>query len=391
MYLANVRKSWSSFMAMESAGGILLIAAAILAMLFANSPFADFYHDTLHLNISILAGDIGFSQSLHHWINDGLMAIFFFLVGLEIKREVMQGQLNSVNKAMLPVIAAIGGMIAPAVIYATINTGNDHNMRGWAIPTATDIAFALGILSLLGKRVPLALKVLLTAIAVIDDMGAVIIIALFYTTSLSYTALGFSAAMLVILFLMNRFNVYRIAPYVIVGFALWASVLESGVHATLAGVLTAMFIPFKSHEDKEAIGHTLEHKLHGYVAFGVMPLFAFANAGLDFRGLSLDSLSTPLTLGIILGLFFGKQIGVFGTIYLADKIGFARKPSTTTWAQIYGLALLCGIGFTMSLFIGTLAFRSNAELIPVQLGIMTGSFLSAVLGYFILSRNPTKE
>lgn len=363
--------------------------AALLAIVMSNSALSGFYDRLIHTPVSIRFGDVGLSKQLLHWINDGLMAVFFFLVGLEIKRELMGGQLSTKEHALLPVIAAVGGMAVPALIYYLINQGHPENLHGWAIPSATDIAFALGILSLLGTRAPVSLKILLTAIAVIDDLGAVVIIALFYTEGLSITALGFSGAAIGLLFLINKLGVRSTAAYIIIGLCLWLAVLKSGVHATLAGVITALFIPYhiteeEARQEKESMLVHMEHALHPWVSFGVMPLFAFANAGLSLHGLSFKNLMEPLTLGIMAGLVFGKQIGVFLPIYAAVKSGISPMPRNASWLQIYALSLFCGIGFTMSLFIGTLAFDDPALASPVRLGVLSGSLVSALAGLFLM-------
>lgn len=376
------------FFKLESAGGIVLIVSAVLAMIMANSPLAAVYDNTLHSKLGIVFGDFEFSKNLLHWINDGLMAIFFFLVGIEIKRELLGGQLSTKESAMLPALAAVGGMAMPALVYFLVNRNHPELLHGWAIPSATDIAFALGILSLLGKRAPLSLKVLLTAIAVIDDLGAVIIIALFYTANLSTSALGIAALLIVLLAAMNKFGVRRIAAYVIVGVLLWLAVLKSGVHATLAGVVTALFIPYgdnpKKNSQNENMLETLEHALHPWVAFMIMPVFAFANAGVSLAGVTLADLFKPLPLGIMLGLIIGKQTGIFFTIFAAVKSGLCPMPKNTTWFQIYALSALCGIGFTMSLFIGTLAFNGQEYAAPVRLGVLSGSIVSAICGYLLI-------
>lgn len=373
------------FFKLESASGILLIFAALLAIIFANSGLADFYDKTLHTKISILYGDAGFSKTLLHWINDGLMAIFFFLVGLEIKEEFALGHLSSREQMTLPFAAAIGGMAIPALVYVYITKDVPALIDGWAIPAATDIAFAIGLLALLGSRIPLSAKILLTAIAIIDDIGAVIVIALFYTSDLSVNALYIACGAIIMLGILNRMRCAHIAAYVLVGMVLWASVLKSGVHATLAGVITALFIPLnvKNEDGHELVEH-LEHTLHPWVSFLIVPLFAFANAGVSLEGLSLDVLLSPVTLGIFCGLFIGKQLGIFTSIFLIVKSGFAKKPQDINWLQLYGLSAMCGIGFTMSLFIGGLAF-DNADLeTQVRLGVLTGSLASAVFGCGIL-------
>lgn len=369
----------------EPSAGLLLICAALLAIVANNSAAAAGYMNFLQMPVAVEFGDFAIDKPLVLWINDGLMAIFFFVIGLEIKREILQGQLSSFDKVVLPLIAAIGGMVGPALIFVALNNGNPETLSGWAIPAATDIAFALGILALMGSRVPVSLKVLLLAIAIIDDLGAIMIIALFYTSDLSIQALMLASVSVAGLFALNRAGVKRIAPYTILGLIMWVCVLKSGVHATLAGVITALFIPI---EGKSKDSHSpllrLEHGLHPWVSFMIVPLFAFANAGVSLKGLALPDLLSPLTLGIAAGLFVGKQIGVFGLSYLAVKCKIARLPEGMSWLQLYGLALLTGIGFTMSLFIGTLAFNSVDLMNSVRLGVLAGSTLSALLGVAIL-------
>ncbi len=373
------------FMKLEAAGGILLVIASAIAMVWANSPGGEVYFSLLRTKVSLLFGDVGFSKSLLHWINDGLMAIFFLLVGLEIKREVMGGKLATMSQAALPGIAAAGGMAIPAALYLAINWGNPVTAAGWAIPAATDIAFALGVLALLGPRVPASLKVFLLAIAIIDDLGAIVIIALFYTADLTTEALGLAAAGVAALIVLNRAGVTRLAPYILVGVFLWACVLKSGVHATLAGVALAFAVPFRAGEaDDEPPLVRLEHMLHPWVAFGILPLFAFANAGVPLAGLTLGALLEPVTLGIILGLFVGKQVGVLATTWAAVRLGLAKLPEGSSWIQIYGVAVLTGIGFTMSLFIGELAFPAGDQSAAVRVGVLSGSLLSAFVGYVVL-------
>lgn len=374
------------FFKTSAAGGVVLVFAAALSMVMSNSGLADFYHHLLHTTVSVSFGDAGLSKSLHHWINDGLMAIFFFMVGMEIKYEMLRGHLSTREQAILPAIAAVGGMILPAAIfYAIVNPQHPELISGWAIPSATDIAFALGILALLGDRVPASLKVLLMAIAVLDDLGAVIIIALFYTANLSLPALALAAVFISLLFVLNRLKVKSPAAYVLAGVALWLAVLESGVHATLAGVVTAMFIPLDNKtDDGHSMLESMVHKLHPWVAFMIMPVFAFANAGVSLSGLSVQNLLDPIPLGIAAGLFAGKQFGIFATIWVAVKAGVSRLPNNANWRHIYGLSLLCGIGFTMSLFIGSLAYHDPFLNNEVRLGVLTGSTLAAVLGYIIL-------
>lgn len=374
------------FFKMEAAGGIVLVIAAVLAVVVSNSPLAGFYDTFLTLPTQLRVGALNIDKPLLLWINDGLMAVFFFLVGLEIKREFLEGELSTPAQAMLPAVAAIGGMAVPALIYVALNFGSPENINGWAIPAATDIAFALGIMALLGSRVPLSLKILLTAIAIFDDLGAIVIIAIFYTADLSMMMLWAAAGAFVVLVAMNLLRVTRIAPYVVVGIVMWVFMLKSGVHATLDGVLVALTIPLRA---TDALGRSplrhLEHSLHRWVAFGVLPIFAFANAGVTFEGIGLHSFVEPVTLGISAGLFVGKQIGVFGTLYLMIRWGLARMPEGANYMQLYGVALLCGIGFTMSLFIGGLAWEHATFDAPVRLGVITGSILSAVIGFLVLS------
>ena len=381
------------FLRLESASGILLIVAAVLAMIAVNSPFNYLYDALLDIPVAVKFGDYEIAKPLLLWINDGLMAVFFFLIGLEVKREVIDGELSELSRVVLPIIAAVGGMLVPALIYSYINWGNEVAMKGWAIPTATDIAFALGVLALLGSRVPYALKLFLMTLAIADDLGAIVIIAIFYTTDLSVTSLYIASVAIFILYAMNRNNVLSLAPYLLVGLVLWTAVLKSGVHATLAGVITALFIPYKRAPGEEKTQlEILEHDLHPVVAFAILPLFAFANTGISFEGLTIDSLISGVPLGISLGLFLGNQIGIFGLSWLAIKAGFAKLPSGASWIQLYGVAMLCGIGFTMSLFISSLAFEMNGPDLAVddRLGILVGSLLSGVFGYTLL-RYTTKE
>ena len=367
------------FLKLEAASGILLAAATLLALLLANSPLQGLYLRFLDTPVAVRAGTFAIDKPLLLWINDGLMAVFFFLVGLELKRESEEGELARVSQVVLPAVAAAGGMAVPAAIYAWINWGDPLTLPGWAIPAATDIAFALGVLSLLGGRVPSSLKVFLLTLAILDDVGAIAIIALFYTDNLVAGSLVVAGAAMVVLLLMNRSGVRSTAPYILVGIVLWASVLKSGVHATLAGVALAFFIP------REA-ARSLENDLHPAVSYAILPLFAFANAGLAFEGISLSSYLRPLPLGIVSGLVVGKTLGVFGSAWLAIRLGAARLPEGASWSALLGVALLCGIGFTMSLFIAGLAFEGlgleYAKL--TQLGILTGSLVSATAGYLVL-------
>ncbi|MDT6940220.1 Na+/H+ antiporter NhaA [Brucella pseudogrignonensis] len=368
------------FLDNESSGGIVLMAAAALALIVANSPFSKAYFDALHFYIGPL--------SLSHWINDALMAIFFFLVGLEIKREFLDGQLASWPNRILPGIAAAGGVIVPALIFVAFNYGDPEKVRGWAVPSATDIAFALGVLSLLGSRVPSSLKVFLATLAILDDLAAVVIIAVFYTAEISIPYLGAAFATAAVLFVMNRMGVSRLLPYLVGAALLWFLVFNSGVHATVAGVVAALMIPLKpakaKPDDMTSPLHTLEHALAKPVAFFIVPVFGFANAGISFTGMTPSIIFDTLPLGIMLGLFVGKQIGVFGAAWLAIKAGFAQKPMGASWVQLYGVAILCGIGFTMSIFIGLLSYPSELLQAETKIGVLTGSALSAICGYVLL-------
>jgi Na+:H+ antiporter, NhaA family len=376
------------FLKLESASGILLVLAGALAMVAANTTMADWYEALLATHFKVQFGEYALDKPLVVWVNDLLMAIFFLLVGLEIKREAVMGELADAAKVALPAIAALGGMVVPAAIYAAINWHDPVGIAGWAIPSATDIAFALGVLSLFGERVPLGLKVFLMTLAVLDDLGAIGIIALFYTSDLSVTALLFAGLAMATLFALNRLGVRRIAPYVLVGSVLWLCVLKSGVHATLAGVVTALFVPARDALDPEHPPlKRLEHSLHPWVAFGILPVFAFSNAGVHLEGLGVRDLLQPIPLGIMLGLFVGKQAGVFAFAWAAVKLGVARLPAGVSFAHVYGAAVLCGIGFTMSLFIGMLAFENagGGEVIQSdRLGILVGSLVSALVGYVVL-------
>ncbi len=373
-----------AFMKQDTSGGLVLMAAAILAVLAANTGFSGVYSAFLNAPVTVAIGGFEIAKPALLWINDGLMAIFFFLVGLEIKREVLTGELSSFDKAILPIVAAVGGMAIPGIVFVTLNWGTPENLVGWAIPTATDIAFALGILALLGSRVPVALKVFLLAIAIIDDLGAIIIIAVFYTSELSTNALTFSMLGFAVAVALNRLGIRALGPYLIVGVVMWVFVLKSGVHATLAGVLIALTIPLKEEDDKEALLLRLEHSLAPWVAFLILPIFAFANAGVNLGGLSLADVFQPLTVGIAVGLFVGKQIGVLGFTWIAVQTGIAKLPKDVGWAHVYGVACLTGVGFTMSLFIGSLAFGAQDVMTSVQLGVIMGSVMSGVLGYSVL-------
>ena len=430
------------FFRLQSAGGILLVVAAVIAIFLNNSPFENNYHDILHSAIIVQIGDFSIDKDLHHWINDGLMAIFFLLVTLEIKREVLDGQLSSRAQISLPAIAALGGLALPAVIYAAINWGDADTLRGWAIPAATDIAFALGIITLLGNKVPESLKLTLVSIAIIDDLAAILIIALFYTENLAVLPLVGAAVCIFLLLILNRKKIKRLSPYMLLAAILWVCILKSGLHATLAGVLVAIFIPSKSKDATVSTGHIsesvtltetgvdtgifrgtiddrlyvelvdadlnssatevntgevtittrteqdplyrLEHGLHIWVAFIILPVFALANAGVSLAGLSIDLFSEPVTLGVGLGLLVGKQVGVMAFTYVGVLSGICKLPNDVTWTQYYGLALLCGIGFTMSLFIGGLAFDSEGLQTLVRLGVISASLISGILGYSTL-------
>lgn len=377
-----------AFLRSEALGGYVLMLAAAAALIIANSPLAPHYFDALGAKFGFHVGTVMLKESVLHWINDGLMAVFFLLVGLEIKREVLDGQLRGVSRIVLPGIAALGGMVMPALIYVLINLGTPDTLRGWAIPAATDIAFALGILALLGSRVPTSLKIFLTALAILDDLGAIVIIALFYTSELNLFALAMAGALLACLVCLNRAGVLRLAPYLLIGVVLWYFVLKSGVHATLAGVALALTIPLRpqtqGHGGAYSPLHALEHALHKPVALLIVPVFGFANAGVSFAGMGLSSLAQPVPLGVALGLFLGKQLGVFGFAWLAIKTGMASLPRHANFTQLYGVALLCGIGFTMSLFIGALAFTDPAAVDATKIGVLTGSLLSAVAGFLLL-------
>jgi len=375
----------SKFFQLKSAAGILLLAAAIAAILVENSFLSDSYAKLLHTSVSIKISDFGIDKDLHHWINDGLMAIFFLLVGLEIKRELVQGHLSTREQFSLPAVAAIGGITIPAIIYIGLNFGNEVTSNGWAIPTATDIAFALGVVTLLGNRVPISLKVTLVAVAIIDDLMAIIIIASFYTSDLSITYLVFAAISTATLLILNNRKITKLSPYVLVGILLWVFVLKSGIHASLAGVVLAQFIPInaKNSSDHSPL-YKLEHSIEPWVNFMILPIFAFANAGVSFSGMKLNLLWDPVTLGIILGLFFGKQIGVMLFTYIGSLLRICKLPSDVSWAQYYGLSIVTGIGFTMSLFIGSLAFTDPEYQTSVRLGVLIASLLAGVLGYLTL-------
>ncbi len=378
-------QSIKRFLELESAGGLLLIAAAILALIFNNSGLSSAYDWVLSLHGGLYIGAIRVEKPLLLWVNDLWMAIFFFLVGLEIKREIVQGELSSIAKIVLPAAAAIGGMAAPSLIYAFVNQSDAVALRGWAIPAATDIAFALGILLLLGSRVPTSLKIFLTAVAIIDDLLAIIVIALFYTNDLSVAMMLAALLPLTALLVLNRAQVANLGAYVVVGLILWLCVLKSGVHATLAGVATALAVPIARDPQRSPL-HIAEHALHPWVAYGILPAFAFVNAGVALTGMSWDSLTNPITLGIVAGLVIGKPIGIFGVSAIAIKLGWADLPSGATWWKFLAVTVLCGIGFTMSLFIGSLAFESESAsyLSSVKLGVLSASLIAALAGYAIM-------
>jgi len=373
------------FFKLEAASGLLLLISAVIALIVSNSSFSSTYFEILQSYFFIGVNNIGIKMSLLHWVNDALMAVFFFFVTLEIKREFLQGELSNPKQALLPIIAAIGGMLVPALIYVYINFQTGDTLRGWAIPSATDIAFSLGVLSLLGSRVPISLKVFLTALAIIDDLGAIVIIAFFYTGDLSVKYLSLLLLTFICLIFLNKFNVRKYIPYLLLGLILWFFTHESGVHATISGVLLATVIPHRKKEKDFSLLIKIEHGISPYVAFGIMPLFAFANAGVSLEGVNFNSLLSPVPLGILLGLFFGKQIGVLLFSLAAIKLKIAQMPNNANWLNFYGVGVLTGIGFTMSLFIGNLAFMENTQYIDgVKIGVLAGSLLSTIFGYFLL-------
>ena len=384
-------KPFKWFFKLEAASGVVLLFAAIIALVISNSDLAELYFSTLNKYLFIGINNFGLKLSVLHWINDALMAIFFFFVTLEIKREFLQGELSNIKQALLPIIAAVGGMLVPALFYVFVNLGDSETLNGWAIPSATDIAFSLGVLSLLGKRVPLSLKVFLTALAIIDDLGAIVIIALFYSGDLSIKYLSLMLLAFILLLLINKFNIKKFLPYLIVGLFLWDFTHNSGIHATIAGVLLAMTIPHRKKEKDFSLLIKIEHAISPYVAFGIMPLFAFANAGVSLEGLSFASLLDNVPLGIVLGLFLGKQLGVFIFSYVSIKLKIAQMPNNTSWYNFYGVGVLTGIGFTMSLFVGNLAFVENMQYMDgVKIGVLTGSLLSTLFGYFLILLTPNK-
>ena len=377
----------TGFFRMEAASGIVLMFATVLALVFANTALQGYYNLFLDTPVAVRVGALEIAKPLLLWINDGLMAVFFFLVGLELKRELVEGELSDWRKIILPCLGAVGGMAVPALIYIAFNLGDDTALSGWAIPAATDIAFALGVLSLLGSRVPVSIKVFLTSLAIFDDIGAIIIIALFYTAKISTTSLVVVAVCVAILAVLNLRNVESKSVYMLIGIIMWVAMLKSGVHATLTGVILAMFIPLRSKRNPDYSPlKDLEHDLHSGVAFFVLPVFAFANAGISFAGVGAEQLLHGVPLGIALGLFLGKQAGIFGICWLAIRLGLTRLPQGMTWASLYGTAALCGIGFTMSLFVGSLAFESSGvnRVFDERLGIIIGSLFSGILGYLVL-------
>ena len=384
----NTQESFlSNFFKLESAGGIILIFAAVLAVVFANTPLQSYYALLLDTPIEIRIGALEIAKPLLLWINDGLMAVFFFLIGLELKRELIEGELSDKRNIILPGVGAIGGMVVPALIYTYFNANDSTAMKGWAIPAATDIAFALGILSLLGSRVPTTIKVFLTSLAIFDDIGAILIIAIFYTANISLAALVVVVCCITILVLLNKRNTESISLYVMVGLIMWVAMLKSGVHATLVGVILAMFIPMKSETNiSYSPLKSMEHDLHPVIAFFILPIFAFANAGISFTGVGTEQVFHGVSLGIALGLFIGNQVGVFGLCWLAIKLKLTKLPKGMSWGSLYGTAVLCGVGFTMSLFIGSLAFEeTNVNLLfDERLGIILGSLASGFVGYMVL-------
>ena len=386
-----ITSSFRWFFKLEAASGLVLLFAAIIALIISNSNFSDLYFNTLNEYLFIGINNIGLKLSVMHWINDALMAIFFFFVTLEIKREFIQGELSNIKQAMLPIIAAIGGMLVPALIYVIINFDDPTTLNGWAIPSATDIAFSLGVLSLLGSRVPLSLKVFLTALAIIDDLGAILIIAIFYSGDLNIKYLSLMLLSFIALLIINKFNVKKFLPYLILGIFLWDFTHNSGIHATIAGVLLAITVPHRKKEKDFSLLIKIEHAISPYVAFGIMPLFAFANAGVSFEGLSFGTLLNKVPLGILLGLFVGKQFGVFLFSYVSIKLKIAQMPNNANWYNFYGVGVLTGIGFTMSLFVGNLAFAENIQYMDgVKIGVLTGSLLSTLFGYFLILLTPNK-
>ncbi|MCD5984771.1 Na+/H+ antiporter NhaA [Pseudomonas sp. CDFA 610] len=383
--VAPMRNTITRFFQLEAAGGLLLIAAAALALVINNSPLSWLYNAFLETPVEARIGALQIAKPLLLWINDGLMALFFLVIGLEVKREVLEGHLSKPSQIVLPGAAAIGGMVVPALIYVALNTGNAEALHGWAIPMATDIAFALGVLALLGKRVPVSLKLFLMTLAIIDDLGAIIVIALVYSGELSQVSLILAGVSIIALIAMNRSGVSRLAPYLLIGLVLWVCVLKSGIHATLAGVMLAFCIPLRTSAKASPL-LTLEHGLHPWVAYGILPLFAFANAGVSLAGVTMDSFTHSVPLGIATGLLLGKTAGVFGLTWLAVRTRLASLPKDANWGHVLGVSILCGIGFTMSLFVGSLAFEPGVSGYAGEdrMGILTGSILSAIIGYGVM-------
>ena len=383
--ISYITKPFKEFFKLEAASGIFLLIAAALALIISNSFLSDKYFETLSIYLTLGIKPIAIKLSVLHWINDVLMAIFFFLVTLEIKREFIQGELSNPKQALLPIVGAIGGMLVPALVYVYININDPSTLKGWAIPSATDIAFSLGVLSLLGSRVPVSLKVFLTALAIIDDLGAIIIIAFFYSNKIQILYLLLMLIAVIILIAINKFNINKFLPYLLVGVFLWEFTHQSGIHATIAGVLLALTIPHDKKNKNKSLLLKLEHNLAPYVAFGIMPIFAFANAGVSLEGLTFKSLLNPVPLGIVAGLFFGKQIGVFIFSFISIKLKFASLPSQSNYVSFYAVSILTGIGFTMSLFVGNLAFANDLQYIDgVKIGVLVGSLMSTLFGYFLL-------
>ena len=383
--IQHISKPFKYFFKLESASGLILLFSAIIALYVSNSSLSDGYFNLLKTYLTLGTERFGLKLSLMHWINDVLMAIFFFLVSLEIKREFVQGELSNPKQAMLPIIGAVGGMLVPALVYIYFNINDPATLNGWAIPSATDIAFSLGVLSLLGKRVPISLKVFLTALAIIDDLGAIVIIAFFYSGNIEVKYLLLMLISVISLIALNKFKIKSFLPFLLLGLLLWEFTHQSGIHATIAGVLLALTIPHNVKKGKESMLLKLEHAISPYVAFGIMPIFAFANAGVSLQGVSVSNLLNPVPLGIVCGLFFGKQIGVFLFSYIFVKLKFADMPNNSTWFSFYAVSILTGIGFTMSLFVGNLAFASNMEYMDgVKIGVLAGSLLSTIFGYFLL-------
>jgi len=383
--IQNITKPFKWFFKLEASSGLILVFSAIVALIISNSELSSLYFNILAKYLFVGINNFGLKLTVIHWINDVLMAVFFFFVTLEIKREFIQGELSNTKQALLPIIAAVGGMLIPALFYIFINYDDSETLNGWAIPSATDIAFSLGVLSLLGSRVPLSLKVFLTALAIIDDLGAIVIIALFYSGDLSFKYLSLMLLAFIILLILNKYNIKKFLPYLVVGLFLWEFTHQSGIHATIAGVLLACTIPHRKKDKDFSLLIKLEHAISPYVAFGIMPLFAFANAGVSLEGLTFGSLLNKVPLGIVLGLFVGKQLGVFVFSYISIKLKIAQMPNNSNWLNLYGVGILTGIGFTMSLFVGNLAFVENMQYMDgVKIGVLSGSLLSTVFGYLLL-------